>query len=478
MNVTVETTPESDANFHVELDWPTIDKASEKVYRRLAQTQKIPGFRSGHAPRAMIERLVGGPDALYEEAIADLVEDAIRASAKEHELTLLAAPHTHVHEIHVGEPHEVTVTLPVLGRGELADYHDLHFAPEPVTVTEEDVDEIVERTRASNIQEVPANRPAQIGDRVTMDLKLTVGEKVINDLKDHQFDLVDDRSGIFTGLDQEIVGMSEGESKEFTLTLPEDYAKAELAGQPANYVVTLTNVAVKELPPVDDDLAQKVGKYANVEEMRAAIRRELLQERETAARRNVRNQLTDALIERLTLAIPSVLVDAEVEDLLNDLGHMLSREAIDMDKYLRAMGQDPDEYRKNMRPEAVRRIQQRRVLELVAEREGIIVTSADVQRVLDSYNLGVPSARRLRLSTLKPSQKLTIERSILRDRAQDWLMKNLTDEESSATIDGTSDSTSDEAAPEAALPSPAEAIEAPAAVTSDAPAGVTEAPNA
>ncbi len=472
MKVTVETTPESDAKFHVELDWPSIDKAAEKAYKRVAQTQKIPGFRPGHAPRAMIERMVG-PNALYEEAIDDLVEDVVRASAIEHELTLLASPHAHVHDIHVGATHEVDLTIPYLGKGELADYHDIQVAEEPVTVTDEDVDQVIERARENMPQWVPAERPAQMGDRVTVDLKLTVGEKQINDLKDHEFDLTEERSGLYTGMDQEIVGMSEGDTKEFTLTLPEDYPKAEMAGQPANYVITLTNVAIKELLPIDEEFAKKVGAYTSVAGMRQAVHDDLVKQRETAARRDVRNKLVEALIERLTLTIPEVLIDAEVEDLMHDLSDMLGQGNMDMNQFLRATGQDPDKYRKTMRPEAIRRIQQRRALELLAERENITATTSDVQSVLENFNRDTPAARRLRMSQLKPSQRLAIERSLVRDRAQDWMMDHLTVDASSATIDDTSSST-DATATDDAPTSEDETQEK----TSDTPTVATEAPNA
>jgi trigger factor len=433
LNVTVETTPESDAQFTVHLDWPAIDKASEKVYRRLAQNQKIPGFRPGHAPRAIIERMVGR-DALYEEAIEDLVKDAVATSAREHEMTLLGAPHAHVHEVNYGQEHDVTVTVPVLGKGELADYHDIHVEQAPVEVTDEDIDRIIENARERNALWVPVDRPAQIGDRVTVALKLVIDDKTISDLKDHEFELTEERTGLYKGMDQEIVGMREGDTKDFTLTVPEDYAKSDIAGKPAHYTVTLDRVAVKELPTVDDEFARKMGDYASVEALRDAIRAELRQNRLTTARREMREKLTDALIERLTLVVPQVLIDAEVEDIIGDLERLLSRDQIDFPRYLQLMGKTLDDYRQEMRPEALRRIKQRRALELVAEHEGLTVTPQDVQRVLDAYNVTSAGARRLRLGQLKPSQRQSIERSLLRDQAQDWLMKHLTDAESSATI--------------------------------------------
>lgn len=369
LNVTVETTPESDAQFHVQLDWPTIDKASEKVYQRLAKTQKIPGFRPGHAPRAMIERLVGR-DALYEEAIEDLVQDAITKSAKEHQMTLLAAPHAHVHEVNYGAEHEVTVTVPVLEHGTLADYHDIHLSPEPVEVTDEDIDRVIEDARQREATWVPVDQPAEMGNRVTVALKLVVGEKTISDLKDHEFELVEERTGLYTGMDQQIVGMKEGETKEFTLTIPADYPKTDLAGQEAQYTVTVDQVAVRELPEVDDELAKKLGKFADVAEMRDSIREQLRQQRLTTNQRRLRDQLNDALIERLTLPVPQVLVEAEVEDIIADMQRLLGNERIDFTRYLQLMGKTLDQYRTETQPEAIRRIKQRRMLELVPSKRG------------------------------------------------------------------------------------------------------------
>jgi trigger factor len=434
LNVTVETTPESDAQFHVHLDWPTIDKASEKVYQRLAKTQKIPGFRPGHAPRAMIERLVGR-DALYEEAIEDLVQDAITSSARERQMTLLAAPHAHVHEVKYGEEHDVTVTVPVLEHGALADYQDIHLSPEPVIVSDEDIDRVIEDARQREATWVPVEQPAELGNRVTVALKFVVGDKTISDLKDHEFELVDDRTGLYTGMDQEIVGMKEGETKEFTLTVPADYPKADLADQEAHYTVTVDQVAVRELPEVDDELARKLGKFADVAEMRESIREQLRTQRLATAQRHLRDNLNDAIIERLTLPIPQVLVEAEVEDIIADMQRMLGSERIDFNRYLQLMGKSLDEYRAETQPEAIRRIKQRRMLELVAEQEGMKVTPRDVQEVLDGYNATASGARRLRLNQLSASQRQAIERSILRDKAQDWLMEHLTDATTSATMD-------------------------------------------
>lgn len=430
MDITVETTPESDAQFHIHLTWNEIDRASDRVYKQLAQRQKIPGFRPGHAPRTLIERIVG-KDALYEEAIDTLIDEAVRARAKEQQLTLLESPHAHVHQINYGEDHEVDLTIPFLGKGELGDYSSIMIHREPVEVTEADIDTIIERMRNDKAFYVPVDRPAQIGDRVTVDLRLTINDKEINNLKDHEFDLVDDRTGLFTGMDQEIVGMADGEEKTFTTTLPDDYAKTDYAGQTAHYVVTLNKIALKTLPEVDDEFAKETVKIESLAKMREAIRDELTVNRTTAADRKLRDQAIDQLIQLLVLPVPAILIEAETEDLLRELDDAMQSEQLNLNTYLQMMGLDRDQYRQTMQPEAQRRIRQRRALELMADREGITVADRDVQEMLD--RIARTSGRgRTRVQHLTPAQRTSVMRGLVRDRTLAWFLEQHTTAEPAA----------------------------------------------
>jgi trigger factor len=423
VNVTVETNAQSDATFHISLPWDAIEKESDHVFHRLAERQSVPGFRKGHAPRSMIERIVG-KDAIYEEAIENLAQDAVRKLAEEQHLTLLATPHIHVHDIQQGEDQDVSVTVPVLARGELADYHDIHLAREPIAVTEEDIDTIITRARTQMAEYRPVDRPAQMGDRVEVNLALTVNEKEVVKPKDQEFDLVPDRTGIFTGMDEQIVGMEDGQTKEFDATIPADYSNEELAGQTAHYHVTINKISMKHLPDVDDEFARQAGGYDTVEAMREGVRRELESSRVQSANRKLRDDLIDALIERLTLAVPPMLLEAETDDLLQDLSDSLARERLNLDQYLQLMGKTRAEYREEMKPEAERRIRQRRVLDLVVDREGITVDDEEIQGVLDAYARAGGPRRRVR--QLQTSQRRSLANSIARDKALDWLMEHQT----------------------------------------------------
>src|SRR5262249_52250698 len=215
LKVTVEHPSESEAILNVELDWAELEKASDQAYRRLAQKHTVHGFRRGHAPRSMIERMVG-KEAIYQEGLEDLIERTYRDAIRQHDLTPIAQPELDTPPIEMGQPYTYSAHVTVLPPVKLGDYQSLHVERPAVTVTEQDVDELVERIRQDQAKWLQVERPAQLGDKVTVDLKLVVGDRTVSDLHDNEFELAAERAGIFSGMDANLVGMSEvAASKEF-----------------------------------------------------------------------------------------------------------------------------------------------------------------------------------------------------------------------------------------------------------------------
>ena len=208
-------------------------------------------------------------------------------------------------------------------------------------------------------------------------------------------------------------------------------------------MITLNKIAVKELAAVDDEFAKQAGGYDSVAKMREAIRGDLIQSRETTNTRQAREKVIDALIAKLELSVPSMLVEAETDDIMQDLSNMLGRERINLNQYLQLMGKNSEQYREEMQPEAERRIKQRRALELLGEQEGMTVTTQEIQAMLDEYSrTGGP---RTRLNQLKPSQRLSLERSLLRDKAMSWLTERAITIAPEATADDATTSVADDA---------------------------------
>ena len=426
MKVTVERTPESEAKLHVEVDWPEIESASDKAYKRLAQKYTVHGFRRGHAPRATLERMLG-KEAIYQEGLDDLIDGAYRNAIIENNLTPLTQPHVDTDQsLEIGQPFSAVVHVPVLTPATLGDYKAIRVPLPDLETTEEQVEETVERLRQQQAAWLPADRPAKVGDQVTMDLKLTSGDRDISNLHDNEFVLTDDRVGIFSGMDEHIVGMKEGESKSFTTTIPEDYGNPEFAGKEATYEVTLKAVKEHELPELNDEFAMSVGEYTNMDAVRAAIREQLAAQRSRDANRELTEAVSKAFTEANTYNIHPLLVDDEIETMTRETRRMLEDSRLTLEQFLDATNKTPEAYREELRPEATERVKRDLGLAALADAEHIVVDDNEGAQWYEMMT-ALTTGRRERWNSLNASQKRSIIARLRRDKALDRMVEIATE---------------------------------------------------
>lgn len=414
MKVTVEHTPDSEAVLNVELDWDEVEKASERAYRKIAKQYNVPGFRKGKAPRSMLERMLG-KDAIYQEGIEDLIDESYRQAIREHDLKPIAQPSVEASPIEYGQPYTFTARVPVLTPVELGDYQAIRVEVPDITVTDDEIDAVVERIQQDQAVKIPVERPAQLGDFVTVDLKLEANDKVISNLHDNEFELVIERPGIFAGMDDEIIGMSEGETKEFTATIPEDYTNPDLAGKEAHYTVTLKGVKVNELPEVDGELAKSAGAFENIEQLREAIQHQLRTQKETEARRELRDNAVNQAIEGSQVQVHPALVDDEVHTMMRETERMLEQSRLNLQQYLSIMRKSEEEYHKELEPDALQRVKRDLVLNAIADAEGIEATDEEIEGWLAA--LTALGGKPMRLRQLSPTQRTNASARIRRDKA-------------------------------------------------------------
>jgi trigger factor len=415
VKVTVEQAPESEVVLNVELEWDELEKASERAYKKLAQQYNVPGFRRGKAPRSMIERMVG-KDAVYQEGLEELVDQSYRQAIREHNLQPIGRPNVDAPPIDYGQPYTFTAHVPVLTPVVLGDYQAIRVEQPPVEVTDEEVDGVVERIQQDQAIKTPVERPAQVGDFVTMDLKLNVGDKEISNLHDNEFELAVERPGIFAGMDDEIVGMKEGESKEFTTTIPEDYSNPEYAGKEGRYEVTLKSVKVRELPEVDDELAKSSGDFENIEQLRQAIRQQLLVQKINEGRRQLRDEVVEKAVAGATIEPHQVLVDDEIHVMEHETERMLAQSRLTLPEYLSIMKKSHEDYHKELEPDARERVKRELVLNAIADAEGLSANQQEVSDWLDNLN-AISGDKPIRMNQLTANQRANIEGRIRRDKA-------------------------------------------------------------
>jgi len=412
VKVTVEKLPDSEAVVEVDFSWDEVEKASEKAYRKLVQKVDVQGFRRGKAPRSLLERRLG-KEYIYQEGLDDLMTETYRNALKEHDITPLAQPELDAPVFEMGQPYHFSLKVPILTPVELGDYRSLHFEREEATVTSAEVEQELESLRDRQAKWEVVERPAQIGDRVTMDLKLTADDESISDLKDNPFELTTERYGLFTGMDEHIVGMQAGESKTFTTTIPSDYSNEKLAGKEAQYAVTLHKIEVKELPELDDALAIQVSndEYQTLEDLRKAIGDNLLENKQRRIRDELREQVVNAVIDQSHFALHPVLIQEEAEDMLHQFTHLLEDQHMSLDQYLMLLKKSREEYLKELEPDAEKRVKRQLVLDEVIKKEEISVAPEEVEALFRAYaQMGQNLPR-------TEEQIRALARSLLREKA-------------------------------------------------------------
>jgi len=386
VKVSVEKLPSSEARVEIDLSWDEVQKASDKAYRKLVQQVEVPGFRRGKAPRSLLERRLG-KEYIYQEGLDELMTEAYRNTLKEHDITPLAQPELDAPVFEIGQPYHFSLKVPILTPVELGDYHSLHFEREEPTLTSEEVEKELESLRNRQAHWEVVDRPAQIGDRVTMDLKLTIDDESISDLKDNPFELTDERHGLFAGMDEHIVGMRAGESKSFTITIPADYSNEKLAGKEAEYKVTLHKVEFKELPELDDAFAVQASndEYQTLEDLRKAISDDLLENKQRRIRDELREKVLNAVIEQSHFTIHPVLIQEETEEMMHQFSHLLEQQHMSLDQYLMLVKKSREEYQKELEPEAEKRVKRQLVLDEVIKKEDINVAPEEVEALFRAY---------------------------------------------------------------------------------------------
>lgn len=421
MKVTVEKLPGSEARFDVDYSWEELEKASDKAYRKIVQKIDIRGFRRGKAPRSLVERQVG-KEYIYHEGLDELMNETYRDALKENDITPLDKPAIDAPELEIGQPYHFSATVPVLTPVELGDYHSLHFDREEVSVTSEEVEEELERLRDSKAHWDETERPVEMGDRVTVDLKLTAEEQTVSDLHDNPFELTTERHGLFSGLDEHLVGMSVGESKTFTTTIPADYTNEKLAGKEGQYEVTLHKIEVKVRPELDDALAMEISgsETGGVEDLRKEVSDELLSGKKRRVNSALRELVLNTVIEQSTFSLHPLLIKEEVDAMEHQQKHTLEDRHMSMEQFLMLRRQTREEYRAELEVKAEESVKRQLVLSAIAKQEDIQLQQEQLESMMRVYQqIGQPIQTEEQLNYLASS--------LMREQAISRLVELTTD---------------------------------------------------
>ena len=282
------------------------------------------------------------------------------------------------------EPVSFTATIPLEPTVDLGDYRDIRVDTEPVEVTDEEVDGVLDRVRDEQAVWEPVERTAEFGDRLNLNVLGTLDEETVVDDEDVEYIPNEENVLPFPGFAPNLVGLSEDDESEFTVTVPEDYPREQYAGKDIQFKVEVLSVKEKSVPELDDEFAKSVGDgFDDLEALRNSIRESLTNQAENAARSELEQKSLDALCEVAVVNASPLLFERELEAMQADRERMLRQQGLDLPTYLRFMGKSADEFMDEMRPNAERRLVSALVMRKLAEVEEIEISDEDVQSETD-----------------------------------------------------------------------------------------------
>ncbi len=379
MIITQEEVVNRQTVLHIELDAAEVDPYLDRGYRRVVPRLSIPGFRKGKAPRSIVERFVGR-ESLLNEVLDSMVFEMTDRAITERELQAAALPKIEIVGI---DPVSLKATVPLKPEVELGDYRSMRVPVEPVEVTDEEMEATLDRIRTDMSTWEPVDRPAQMGDTVTISAVGTAEGETLLEVEDVVYMMDGELSVPVPGFADELVGIARDERREFTLAVPDDASEA--AGKEASFSVSASEVKERVIPSLDDDFAQSYGPgYETLDELRSKIAEDLRADAERRAEEQHRQACIEALMESAVLELPPLMIEHEVDHMERERAQMLERANVRSDDYLRSIGKTEDEVRREMEEAAVERLSRSFALTRVAELEEVEVSDDEVDERVES----------------------------------------------------------------------------------------------
>ena len=380
MKVTREEPAARQVVLNIQLDPPDLEHHLNQVYRRLVNRVQIPGFRKGKAPRSIVETYMGR-EAMVQEGLDTIVNESLNQAIDQESLEPFGEPEMEVLEL---DPVSFKAVVPLEPRVDLGNFREIRMSPEPVEVTEEQMNEVVEQLRRSSAVWEPREGKVRFDDLVTLDVDGVIdGTRVAHD---RGVDYVPklDSTVPFPGFSVYLEGMTTGETKEFTLPVPADYPDRSIIGKECRFNVNIQGIKEMRLPELDDEFAKGVGEgYESLEVLQANLRQRLQEDGERVVNRALQERVLEEVIKDAQIEFAPLTEERELNRLVEDRAHALQERKVQTDAYLREVNKTEDEVKEELRPEAVKRLTRFLVMRQAGREEGIEVTDEDVDAELE-----------------------------------------------------------------------------------------------
>ncbi|MCI9324365.1 MAG: trigger factor [Lachnospiraceae bacterium] len=424
MSLQVEKLEKNMARLTIEVAAEELEKAIEEAYRKERNRISVPGFRKGKAPRKLIEQMYG-KEVFYEDAANALISEAYEKELENCEESVVSQPRINVVQIEAGKPFIFTAEVALKPEVTLGKYKGVKVDAADLEVTDEEIDAEIGKERDNSARTVPVEgRPVQDGDMTVIDFEGFVDGVAFEGGKGTDYPLTIGSGAFIPGFEEELIGAEIGKETDVNVTFPEDYQAAELAGKAAVFKCTVKEIKEKELPALDDEFAAEVSEFDTLAEYREDTKKKIGERKAEAAKSAKEEAVIDAIIEDAQMEIPDAMLETQQRQMVEDFAQRLQMQGLSMEQYMQFTGATPQMMLEQIKPQALRRIQSRLVLEAVAAAEKMEATEeefeAEVAKMAEGYKMEPDKVKEL----LGEGGKKQVMEDICVNKAVEFVVEN------------------------------------------------------
>ena len=398
MNCKVEKTENAnEVKLEITVDAEKFENAMKKVYFQNAKYINIPGFRKGKAPMNIVEKYYGA-QIFYEDAFNEVATEAYEEALTENKIDVVSRPTVDIVQMEKGKDVIFTAVVQVKPEVELGKYKGIEIKKIEYPVKDEDVQNEIKQMQDKNSRLVTVDdRALENGDTATIDFEGFVDGVAFEGGKGTDYALTLGSGTFIPGFEDQLVGANAGDHVEVKVTFPEEYQAKELSGKEAVFQCDVKKIETKEVPELDDEFAKDVSEFDTLAEYKEDVKKKLTEKKEKEARTAKENAAVDKAIENAQMDIPELMTKTECRQMMDDFSRRMQQQGLSMEQYFQFTGQSMDKMMEDMKPQALKRIQTRLVLEKVAEAENIQPSeeeiTEEIQKMADAYKMEADKIR-------------------------------------------------------------------------------------
>ena len=391
MSLQVEKLEKNMAKLTIEVPADDLEKALQSAYMKQKNKISLPGFRKGKVPRQMIEKMYGA-EIFYDDAANELIPKAYAEAYDECDLEIVSRPEINVVQIEKGKAFIFTADVATKPEVTLGEYKGLEVDKVSTRVTQKEVDAKIQEEAEKNARTITVeDRAVQDGDEVILDFEGFVDGEAFEGGKGENYPLTIGSGSFIPGFEEQLVGAETEKEVEVKVTFPEEYHAEELKGKEAVFKCTVHEIKAKELPEIDDEFAAEVSEFDTLDEYKADVKAKIKEEKASEGKRKQEDQVVEQAIKNASYEIPEAMIDTQVMQMADEFAQRMQSQGLTMEQYFQFTGRTAEKMMEELKPQAVKRIETRLVLEAVAKAENIEISDEkldeEIAKMAEAYKM-------------------------------------------------------------------------------------------